>query len=98
MIVVASKIDVLQKEDAESAQPPTKSAKKKSAKTTARSVAAKKKPRAGKWEDKLTRLEKFCKKKRLPLYPISAVTGAGVERLKYAMGKMVQEARKAEAA
>jgi GTPase len=43
-------------------------------------------------------LEKFCKKKRLPLYPISAVTGAGVEKLKFAMGKMVQDARKADAA
>ena len=50
------------------------------------------------WEDKLARLENFCKKKRLPLFPISAVTGAGVEKLKYAMGKMVQEARRADAA
>jgi GTP-binding protein len=97
MIVVASKIDALQKEAPESAQPAKKTAKMKAAKTTSRSVAAKKKP-AVKWEDKLTHLEKFCKKKRLGLYPISAVTGQGVEKLKYAMGKMVQEARKAEAA
>ena len=109
MMVVASKIDALQKTQpkdlVEQAPSPvqklraaTKSSKKKSAKTTARSVASKKAPRDTKWEDKLTRLEKFCAKKRLPLYPISAVTGAGVDKLKYAMGKMVQEARKAEAA
>src|SRR3954467_7489185 len=92
MIVVASKIDALQKTAPVSdrvAQPPSavqtpratkKTAKKKSAKTTSRAVAPKKAPRSTKWEDKLARLEKFCKKKRLPLYPISAVTGAGVEK------------------
>jgi GTP-binding protein len=117
MIVVASKIDALQKTRPSSdlvaqapspvqktrvAQPSSAVQKpktaKKSAKTTARSIASKKAPRATKWEDKLTRLENFCKKQRLPLYPISAVTGAGVEKLKYAMGKMVQEARQTDAA
>src|SRR3954463_2673509 len=103
MIVVASKIDALQKSAPLVAQAPSpvqkrKLAKKKSAKTSARSIASKKAPRAAKWEDKLSRLEKFCKKKRLPLYAISAVTGEGVDKLKYAMGKMVQDARKAEAA
>jgi GTPase len=109
MIVVASKIDALQKTQpsdlvAQAPSPVQKSrssksaTKKKSAKTTTRNVAANKAPRASKWEDKLTRLEKFCKKKRLPLYPISAVTGEGVERLKFGMGKMVQDARKVEAA
>jgi GTPase len=111
MIVVASKIDALQKSApakdnvgthvsvrAGRAKLDKKSAKKKSAKTTSRSLAAKKAPRSTKWEDKLTRLEKFCKKKRLPLYPISAVTGEGVDKLKYAMGNLVQEARKADAA
>ena len=104
MIVVASKIDALQKSAPDVATARAKitsskkSAKKKSSKTTARSIASKKVPRAAKWEDKLTRLENFCKKKRLPLYPISAVTGEGVETLRYAMGKMVQDARKAEAA
>ena len=97
MIVVASKIDALQK-SAPAAEAPKKAAKKKSAKTTMRAVASKKAPRAAKWEDKLTRLEKFCAKKRLPLYPISAVTGEGVEKLKFAMGKMVHDARKADAA
>jgi len=107
MIVVASKIDVLQKTSPLVAKSPSpvqksratkKSAKKKSAKTTARSIASKKVPRAAKWDDKLTWLETFCKKKGLPLYPISAVTGEGVDKLKYAMGKMVQEARRADAA
>src|SRR3954467_8967347 len=92
MIVVASKIDALQKSAPLVAQAPSPVQKrqpaKKSAKTSARTIAAKKAPRAAKWEDKLSRLEKFCKKKRLPLYPISAVTGQGVEKLKYAMGKM----------
>jgi len=112
MIVVASKIDALQKsapaKDNVRTHIPVRAgrakldkkspAKKKSAKVTARSLASKKAPRSTKWEDKLSRLEKFCKKKRLPLYPISAVTGEGVDKLKYAMGKMVQDARKAEAA
>jgi GTP-binding protein len=110
MIVVASKIDALQKsapvlERVAQASSPVqkprtakKSAKKKSAKMTGRTVAGKKAPRPAKWEDKLSRLERFCKKKRLPLYAISAVTGEGVDKLKYAMGKMVQDARKAEAA
>jgi GTP-binding protein len=119
MIVVASKIDALQKTappEIRVAQKPVpsvaegspavqksrtskkKAAKTKSAKTTARSLASKKAPRSTKWEDKLSRLEKFCKKKGLPLYPISAVTGAGVEKLKYAMGEMVQKARRSDAA
>src|SRR5437762_8362158 len=110
MIVVASKIDALQKSAPaleRVAQPSSavqksrtakKSAVKKSANTNARSIATKKAPRAAKWEDKLTRLEKFCRKKRLLLYPISAVTGEGVDKLRYAMGKMVQEARRADAA
>jgi GTP-binding protein len=100
LIVVASKIDALQKSPpvGEAPQSSNKAAKKKSAKTSARSLAAKKAPPAANWEDKLTRLEKLCKKKGLSLYPISAVTGEGVDKLKYAMGKMVQDARKAEAA
>src|SRR3954468_12251201 len=77
MIVVASKIDALQKSAPNvGTHVPVRAkatAKKKSAKTTSRSVAAKKAPRPAKWEDKLSRLEKFCKKKRLPLFPISAV-------------------------
>src|SRR3954462_852126 len=61
MIVVASKIDALQKSApaAEAPKSPKKAAKKKSAKTSARSIAAKKAPRPAKWEDKLSHLEKF---------------------------------------
>src|SRR3954465_8124484 len=72
MIVVASKIDALQKSAPASEVTPVQkpaAAKKKSAKTVSRAVASKKAPRSTKWEDKLTRLEKFCNKKRLPLYP-----------------------------
>jgi GTPase len=47
--------------------------------------------------EKLAKLRKFCKKHKLELYPISAVTGAGIDELKYAIGRKVQEMR-AEAA
>jgi GTPase len=40
---------------------------------------------------KLTDLKKYSKKHGLELYPISAVTGKGVEELKYAMGRKVEE-------
>src|SRR3954462_1664736 len=61
MIVVASKIDALQKTApaSEASMSPKKVAKKKSAKTSARALAPKKGPRPAKWEDKLSRLEKF---------------------------------------
>ena len=38
-------------------------------------------------KDKLAKLKRYCKKKGLDLYPISAVTGEGVEELKYAMAE-----------
>ena len=44
-------------------------------------------------KDKLAKLKAYCKKKGLPLYPISAVTGKGVEELKYAMAERVNEVR-----
>jgi GTP-binding protein len=44
-------------------------------------------------KDKLAKLKQYCKKKKLPLYPISAVTGEGIEKLKYAMAEKVQELR-----
>ena len=43
--------------------------------------------------DKLAKLRKHCKKLRLDLYEISAVTGKGIPELKYAMGRMVAEIR-----
>lgn len=40
-------------------------------------------------KDKLTKLKRYCKRKKLDLYPISAVTGHGIEELKWAMaGKL----------
>ena len=43
--------------------------------------------------EKLESLRKLCKKKKLPLYEISAVTGKGIPELKYALGKRVAEIR-----
>jgi len=48
-------------------------------------------------KDKLAKLKQYCKKKKLLLYPISAVTGEGIEKLKYAMAEKVQELRDAAA-
>jgi len=45
-------------------------------------------------KDKLAKLKQYCKKKKLPLYPISAVTGEGIEKLKFAMAEKVEEVRK----
>jgi GTP-binding protein len=43
--------------------------------------------------EKLVKLTKHCKKLKLPMYEISAVTGKGIPELKYALGKMVKEIR-----
>jgi len=40
-------------------------------------------------KEKLAKLKRYCKRKKLELYPISAVTGAGIEELKWAMAKRV---------
>jgi GTP-binding protein len=40
-------------------------------------------------KDKLTKLKRYCKRKKLELFPISAVTGEGVEELKWALAKRV---------
>jgi GTP-binding protein len=39
----------------------------------------------------LAKLKRFCKKQNLELFPISAVTGKGIEELKYAMANKVEE-------
>jgi GTPase len=44
---------------------------------------------------KVEKLEKFARKKKLPFYAISAVTGAGIEQLKFAIAAAV-EGRTAE--
>jgi len=46
-------------------------------------------------KDKLAKLRRYCKKKALQLFEISAVTGAGVEELKYAIAQKVRALRSA---
>src|SRR6202451_2603557 len=48
--------------------------------------------------EKLKRLRAMAKRKKLPFYAISAVTGLGVDKLKYAIGDRVRELRKESAA
>jgi GTPase len=43
--------------------------------------------------EKLTKLTKYCKKRRVPLYPISAVTGQGVKELIWAIAYRVRDMR-----
>jgi len=45
---------------------------------------------------KLDELKKWAKKKKLALYEISAVTGEGIEKLKWALAKKVEEVRAEE--
>ena len=47
-------------------------------------------------KDKLAALKKYCKKKKLKLYEVSAVTGKGIDALKYAMAEEVQKFREQE--
>jgi GTP-binding protein len=51
-------------------------------------------------KDKLAKLKRYCKRKKLDLFAISAVTGEGIEELKYAMadrvGKLHRDASLAE--
>jgi GTPase len=44
-------------------------------------------------KDKLAALKKYAKKKKLKVYEISAVTGKGIEELKYAIAEEVQALR-----
>jgi GTP-binding protein len=44
-------------------------------------------------KEKLAKLKRYCKKTKLAMFPISAVTGKGVEDLTYAMAEKVEEAR-----
>ena len=47
--------------------------------------------------DKLKKLTAYAKRRKLSLYTISAVTGEGIEALKYAIAEVVQEHRPAAA-
>jgi GTP-binding protein len=44
-------------------------------------------------KEKLAKLKRYCKRKKLELYAISAVTGEGIEDLKWAMAKRVVAGR-----
>ena len=44
---------------------------------------------------KLARLKRYAKSQGLPLFTISAVTGEGIDKLKYAMAEKVEELRRA---
>jgi GTPase len=44
-------------------------------------------------KEKLADLKRYCKKHKLKLYEISAVTGKGIEELKFAMAAAVEELR-----
>jgi GTP-binding protein len=43
--------------------------------------------------DKLAKLKRFCQKQKLELFPISAVTGKGIDKLKYAIAEKAEEIR-----
>jgi GTPase len=49
-------------------------------------------------KDKVAALKRYCKKKKLKLYEISAVTGKGIDELKYAMAEAVQALREEDLA
>ena len=44
-------------------------------------------------KDKLAKLKRYCKKHGLELFPISAVTGKGIDELKYAIAEKLEEVR-----
>jgi GTPase len=47
-------------------------------------------------KDKLAKLKRYCKKRELELFPISAVTGKGIDDLKYAIAEKVEALRRDE--
>ena len=44
-------------------------------------------------KEKLAKLKRYCKRKKLELFAISAVTGEGIEELKWEMAKRVEAMR-----
>jgi GTPase len=44
-------------------------------------------------QDKIAALKRYCKKRKLKLYQISAVTGKGIDHLKYAMAEEIDRLR-----
>ena len=47
--------------------------------------------------EKLAKLKRWSARKKLKVYPISAVTGEGIEKLKFAMAKEVESMRRSQA-
>ncbi len=47
-------------------------------------------------KDKLAKLKRYCKKLKLALFPISAVSGEGIDKLKYTVGEQVEKLRRRE--
>ena len=47
-------------------------------------------------QDKLAKLKRYCKKHELELFPISAVTGKGIDDLQYAMAEKVEQLKFSE--
>jgi GTP-binding protein len=43
--------------------------------------------------EKLSKLKRFCSRKKLPFMAVSAVTGEGIEKLKYDVGVRVRKLR-----
>jgi GTPase len=107
MIVVANKIDALQSAsspDANASAAMTKGrdvsryiSRKKSKSPARAGKGTRAKAAAVRPKSKLDLLAAYCKKRKLELYPISAVTGEGVEKLKYAIGTHVRKLREREA-
>jgi GTP-binding protein len=48
-------------------------------------------------KEKLTKLKRYCTRKKLELYLISAVTGAGVDALLWAMARKIEDLRSVQA-
>lgn len=46
-------------------------------------------------KEKLAKLKRYCKKEVLDMFPISAVSGKGIDELKYAIAQRVEEVRHA---
>jgi GTPase len=44
-------------------------------------------------KEKLAKLKRYCKKNNLELFPVSAVTGKGIDDLLYAIAEKVEELR-----
>jgi len=100
MLVVANKIDAAQMfatGDARTVETGLAPSKNNRSKSKKKKTAPRKKKQSTEPE-KLAKLRAFAKKKRLPFYAISAVTGEGLEPFTYAMWEEVKQLRKKHAA